>query len=268
MLCLQGELHSGLNPDEDMIRQLVNPFYRKALHHVALLCSLLLAACGQAGQENITPTWTLVPSSTPTIEATATPMLTPTTPVSEATAEPTVLVEITPLAGSADPPPLDINLPQGWRRGYDSYGLIDVDDLRFIPVAVYQGPVTGGTGIIVLLWGFPSLVQGNPLLEASATPDIWVDALRLFRLAIVEAGCNPGTDLQRSYRVGGRAATGTQFAVIDCPESPDTRGWFAGLREGNLNFVFYVYTDPIAAMDSAQAELQAILDSVVFRVPG
>ncbi|MEO8395709.1 MAG: hypothetical protein ABI700_22130, partial [Chloroflexota bacterium] len=67
---------------------------------------------------------------------------------------------------------------------------------------------------------------------------------------------------------GGLQAIGTQFAAVKCPQLPDTRGWFAGLRQFEINFVFYVYTDPIAAMDgSAPNELQAILDTVQFVMP-
>ena len=223
---------------------------------------LLLAACAPAAEPTLTP----VPTSTATPEPTIAPTL-PPTETSAVPSETPIVLEITPLAGSADPPPLDITLPTGWRRGYDILALPDIDTIRAVPLAVYQGPVTGGTGTIVLLWGFPNLVAGNPLAPDSASPDIWVDALRLFRLALVDQGCNPGTDLQRSYRVGNLSATGTQFAIVECPQSPDTRGWFAGLRVNDLNFVFYVYVEPITIMETAQTELQAILDSVIFRLP-
>ena len=97
---------------------------------------------------------------------------------------------------------------------------------------------------------------------------MWTDGTRLLRLAIVETGCNVGTDLRRNYSVGGLQATGTQFAAVNCPQLPDTRGWFAGLRQFDVNFVFYVYTDPIGAMDgNAPNELQAILDTVQFVMP-
>ena len=43
-------------------------------------------------------------------------------------------------------------------------------------------------------------------------------------------------------------------------------GMFVGVEEGGLNFVFYVYANPIDAMDSAESELQTILDSVTFHV--
>jgi hypothetical protein len=125
----------------------------------------------------------------------------------------------------------------------------------------------------VLLWGFPSLVPTNALDPASAllgtapAPDLFADGLRLLRLAVIEPACNIGTDLRRDYRVGGLAAVGTQFAAVDCPQEADTRGWFAGVQSGGLNFIFYVYADPITAMDMGRDELQAILDTVVFRVP-
>ena len=169
------------------------------------------------------------------------------------------------------PPPLIIGLPEGWEAGYDNLVLQDVDGIRTIPFAVYQGPVTGGTGSIVLLWGFPNLMLSDGL-PSTISPDmlqegLWLDGLRLLRLAIVENGCNVGTDLQREYNVGGLTATGTQFAAVDCPELPDTRGWFAGLRQHELNYVFYVYTDPIEAMDAAESELQAILNTVLFTLP-
>ncbi len=227
---------------------------------------ILLAACAQAQP---TPTLTPVPSSTPTDEPIP---VTATAPAPEITAEATeepIVLGVTPLAGSADPPPLDITLPDGWESGYDTFALFDIDALRAIPLAVYQGPVSGGTGTIILMWGFPSLINANPFATTETpdnAPEIYIDGLRLFRLAMVDAGCNPGTDEQRSYRLGNKAAFGTQFAIVDCPESPDTRGWFAGVQEGGLNFVFFVYAEPIEIMDSVQNDLQAILDTVVFRV--
>ncbi len=191
-----------------------------------------------------------------------------------ATAEPTPLVlEIDPLAGDQIPPPFTIDLPAGWRFGYNAIVLQDLDALRVIPLAIYTGPVTGGTGTIVLLWGFPNVL---PATGAAATDEsvpvnanLFTDGLRLLRLAVVEPTCNIGTDLRRDYSVGGLAASGTQFAAVDCPSGlPDTRGWFAGLQQFSLNFVFYAYAEPISAMDGAAAgELQAILDTVRFELP-
>jgi protein-disulfide isomerase len=171
-----------------------------------------------------------------------------------------------PLTGDHVAPPLSIQLPADWKYGYDALVLKDIDGIRPIPFAIYQGPVTGGTGTIVLLWGFPNLVVGAPS-GGLAQPDVWTDGTRLLRLAVFEEGCNVGTDLRRNYSIGGLQAIGTQFAAVGCPQLNDTRGWFAGLRQFNVNFVFYAYTDPIAAMDAAQPQLQAILDTVQFIMP-
>lgn len=196
--------------------------------------------------------------------------LTPT-PIPEGTADPEITPEpealvISPLMGEQVPPPIEIDLPPGWRFGYDVLVLQDIDAIRNIPLAVYTGPVTGGTGTIVLLWGFPNLVVGNPVLT-EVEPDLWLDGTRLLRLAIVEEGCNVGTDLRTEYNVGGLNALGTQFAAVDCPELPDTRGWFAGLRQFNLNFMFYVFAEPIDVVDSAAPELTAILENIRFVTP-
>lgn len=182
--------------------------------------------------------------------------------------EPPQVVTLEPLLGESLEPPLTLSLPAGWRYGYDALVMNDVDvAMRTIPVAVYTGPVTGGTGTIVLLWGFPNLVALSPLQTQTLEPDLWSDGLRLLRLTVIEQGCNIGTDLRTEYTIGGRAATGTQFSAVDCPDLPDTRGWFAGLQENGINFIFYVFTDPIDAMNTAEPELQAILDTVEFRVP-
>ncbi|MBK9746675.1 MAG: thioredoxin domain-containing protein [Chloroflexi bacterium] len=173
------------------------------------------------------------------------------------------------LAQEGAPPPLELDLPAGWGRAYSTVVLTDIDAVRNIPFALYQGPVTGGTGSIIVLWAFPNLLPaGNPFAQETAVaPDLYLDGTRLLRLAVVEERCNIGTDLRREYSIGGLAAVGTSFAAVDCPGQPDTRGWLAGLQQFNLNFLFYVYTDPIEAMDAAQSELQAILDTVRFVLP-
>lgn len=190
--------------------------------------------------------------------------LTPNSPdaTAGATAEPVVTIE--PLLDGAIQPPITLDLPDGWQTGYATLLLEDFDGPRGVPVAIYSGPVTGGVGTIVLLWGFPNIVSpraGNEPLQT----DLYLDGLRLLRMAVLEADCNIGTDLRRDDSVGGLAAVGSTFAAVDCPELPDARGWFAGLRQDGLNYVFYTYTEPIAAMDGpAEAELRALLDSVAF----
>jgi hypothetical protein len=198
------------------------------------------------------------------ISATDTPIAN-ATPDELATAP--VAVTLPPLQNQPIPPPITISLPAGWRSANDTLVLNDVDGVRSVPFSIYTGSVTGGVGTIVLLWGFPNLVAGNPFDAASAQPDLFADGLRLLRLAIVEQGCNVGTDLQRGYSIGGLSATGTQFSAVTCPGLPDTRGWFAGLQFNGINYVFYVYSDPIESIDGARAELQAILETVRFVTP-
>jgi hypothetical protein len=272
----------------------------KLIPHTSYLVTFLflLAACGQNAAPTATPS--LVPSLTAsatqdalaaavagtlTAMATAGPTatditLTPT-PQPETTATLPV-VTLQALAGEGVPPPLDITLPTGWNSGYDVHVLQDVDgDIRGFPFAIYQGPVTGGTGTIVLYWGFPNInMVGSDAIvgEMSGTPvtaDIWSDGLRLLNLAVLEQGCTVGTDLRRTYRIGLLPAVGTQFSAVDCPELPDTRGWFAGVQEKGLNFVFYAFAEGEQVMDNqnldafnaARDQLQIILDTVRFNVP-
>jgi hypothetical protein len=194
------------------------------------------------------------------INATDTPSLTSTV---DPLATAPVVLTLDPLLGESFPPPLTLDLPDGWAQGDDTLLLDDVAGVRAIPFTLYTGPVEGGTGNIVLLWRFPN-VSLNPLATTPEAPDLYADGLRLLRLAIVEPGCNVGTDIRREYPIGGMTAIGTGFSAVDCPQLPDTRGWFAGLRWNNINYIFYMYTDPIEAMDMARDDLQAILDSMRF----
>lgn len=253
-----------------------------------LITAAILTACAPPAP-SATPFPTLVPSlpASPTagIDATLT-ALAPTTAAMQQQALtpppipsplPVTVMPVDPVLGRPVPVPMDITLPQDWtERMNDTLLLQDLSNeqaLRGIPFVGYGGPITGGEGRIVLLWGFPSLVPANAIDPASAllgtapAPDLFADGLRLLRLAVIDPACNIGTDLRREYSVGGLNAVGTQFAAVDCPQEPDTRGWFAGLQAGGLNFIFYLYAEPITAMDTGRADLQAILDTVVFRVP-
>jgi hypothetical protein len=226
----------------------------------------LIGSCSPQAAPTLTPVPTSTATPVPTLQDVIIETNTP-----EATEEPPIEIEFDLLAGEGLPPPFDIALPAGWQHGYDMLAVPDVDGIiRAVHLTVYRGPVTNGEGTIIVLWGFPNLIGGgNPFQlpgTPTPTPNLWSDGLRLFRTALVDRGCNSGTDLQRNYTVGDRAGSGTQFAIIDCPESDDTRGWFVGLQEQGLNFVFYLYAEPITVMESAEVELQAILDSVQFHV--
>ena len=180
----------------------------------------------------------------------------------EATGEVAVTVE--PLLSGALQPPVILDLNEDWRVGYATMLIEDFDGPRGLPVAVFSGPVEGGTGTIVLLWGFPNVVSPDPGDQPLQT-DLYLDGLRLLRQVVLEAGCNIGTDLRRDDIIGGMAAIGSTFAAVDCPELPDTRGWFAGLRQYGLNYMFYAYTDPIEAMDGPAADqLRTVLETVQF----
>ena len=125
-----------------------------------------------------------------------------------------------PLAHDPLPPPLTIDLPQGWTYAYDAIVLQDIDGIRPIPFALYSGPVTGGTGDIVLLWGFPNLVaataSGGRLSRTCGRT-----RTRLLRLAIFEAGLQHrhgfAAQLQRRRLAGDRDAVRGGELSAACP---------------------------------------------------
>jgi len=248
------------------------------MRRVSLLFVVLLISACSATNEALptlaptlplpTATPTLVPSNTATLTPQATATLTATsnrpTPIPSETP---VLVD--PLLSVSIAPPISIDLPEGWQFGYDTFLFQDIDgNPDTVPFALYQGPVTGGTGTIILAWGFDSVTTGNQFSEEFGQRNIWLDGLRILRTVILDGRCNIGNAPQRDYTVGNRPATGNTINVTDCPdEQPNTRGWFAALIEGGVNFAFYVLIDPLPpAGHPAEDELQAVLDSVEFNV--
>jgi hypothetical protein len=165
-------------------------------------------------------------------------------------------------------PPFSIALPDGWGSHFDTALLPELGELVPIPLALYQGPVSGGTGTIVVLWDFRSVTTANPFDAAYGQINLWVDGLRYLRLLVVEMSCNVGTDLQTDFTIGNRVGTGTYWQAVDCPEGlPDTRGWFTGVQVEEVGFLFYILTDPLEAMDGeADVELQRILDTISFNI--
>lgn len=233
-----------------------------------LLCVVTLIGC-QPPAASLTSVSSLDPTPVPTLQPSVPPeypvIITATDlPPELATEE--VGIDFEAVSAEGYPPPVTVPLPSGWRFLNNTLTLADVDGMvRLIPYSLYTGPVTGGTGYIIMLWGYPALSSDLP--DANPRDLLYADGLRLLRLAVLEPQCNIGTDTQRNYRIGLYPAVGTQFAAVDCPELPDTRGWFASMSESTLNFAFYVYTDPITAMDGiAEDELQAILDGVRFNI--
>ncbi|MDQ7025834.1 MAG: hypothetical protein Q9P01_21700 [Anaerolineae bacterium] len=208
-----------------------------------------------SAQDNPTP----VPTSTSTP---APEIATDTANQADITSTPLV---ISPLLDLPIQAPITIDLPDDWGFAYNVFVYADLDGrIETVPFAYYEGPVTNGTGTIILLWGFDSVV--NPFEGQGMSP--WLDGLRLLRLVIMDNECNIGTAPERDYSVGEIAATGTQFSAVDCPEGiPDTRGWFAAAFVDNVNFAFYMYIDPLQpAGTPAEFDLQQILDTIEFRV--
>jgi len=235
---------------------------------ILLILTVILAACGGDGAESaveVGPTLTPVPSSTNTLTAMPTNTLMPT--ITFTPSRTPVPMELIPAEG--DVPPITIDLPEDWRTQYYALPIQDVDgSLRPLQIAAYDGPVTGGTGFIVLIWGFPN-VNVMDSLTNTRRETLWLDGLRFWRLQINEIDCNIGSDLQRDFMVGGLPAVGTFISAINCPNDPDTAGWFAGLESEGMNFLFYAFTDPREAIEvdgAAPAELQGLLNTVQFRV--
>lgn len=239
-----------------------------------MFLAIALAACG--GESDASPpsptsvpptllptlTWTPLPTN-PTVPLEPTEIQGPT-PTPEPTAQ--ILVDLA--EGQEIDPPVRIALPEGWQQ-YNRVQLYkDLDgNLRLVPATIYVGPVTSGTGYIVLLWAFENVVTYNPVTGAPGELNLHADGLRLLRFVVLEPGCVVGTDVEREFEVGGLPATGTFFSAIGCEETVDTRGWFAVLQQDNVNFAFYVYTEPLEAMNGiAMAELERILDTVTFHV--
>jgi hypothetical protein len=172
--------------------------------------------------------------------------------------------------------PIRIEIPTTWQAGSAAIPMAEgggVPELGgMLPFSVYTGPVTGGTGYIVLVWGFRNITTANPGQEAGAQLFLRGDAIRLLNLAVLDPDCNIGIDVDREFVVGTIRAIGAYWASEGCPALPDgtpglpdARGWFAITRQNDINFSFYVYTEPPDALNgAAQTELQTIMESVVF----
>lgn len=248
---------------------------------VCLIGLMTLAACGGtvAPTETPPPTNTLTPVPTDTLTPTPefvrfiTETFAPPTPL------PTGVSIIDPVIETDLVAPLHIDLPEGWLMANAAIQMPDGGTaLGILPFTIYRGPVTGGTADIMVIWGFRNVTTALPFQESGAQIDLRADGLRLLNLAVLDPGCNIGIDVNREFKIGNGFGAGAFFAAQDCPTLPDgtpaladTKGWFVVTQQSDavtgidLNFAFYVYTDPPAAMDGAAlSELQAIMDTVVF----
>jgi hypothetical protein len=221
---------------------------------------LLSTALTQAQQTTPSPQPPATdPGPTPTIHAPEATLI--------ATLDPELLdtIEVEPVVITDMAAPIHIELPEGWLLGHAALPLQSSEEgaIAIIPFSVYAGPVTGGTGYIIVLWAFPNIAPVAPVMQGTPQINLWADGLRLLYLAVMEEGCEIGRDTERPFPVGDYEAMGAYFAAVNCPELPDTQGWFAGLQEEGLNFMFYAYVEPRGAIEGpARRELQAILNTV------
>jgi hypothetical protein len=164
-------------------------------------------------------------------------------------------------------PPMTLDLPEDWMSGNGTAVIQDIFGLQLLPFTIYTGPVTGGEGFIVLIWGYETTgFFDSETGETTLNP--YTDALRLLHFALIGPDCVPGVDVERDFEVGEFVARGSNFAAYRCTETQDTRGWFVGLQVETVNMSIYAYTEPIEAMDGrAPQELQAILDTAEFDIP-
>jgi hypothetical protein len=233
-----------------------------------------LAACSPAPAPEPTfaasPTsdLTAVATSTPTTEPTVGPSIEPPTATASFTPLPTddrIPVTLNPTVLTDLEAPIRIAIPDDWQVASDALLLPASQGVRAVPFSLYQGPVPGGTGTILLLWGFENVVPAAPTGSPLAPINLFADGLRMLLFTVVEAECNFAYDEERIFSVGGLDGPGTYFAADDCPDNlPSVRGWFSAISQNGLNFAFYAYTEPMEALEGATGDLQAILDSVVF----
>ncbi|MHB8625314.1 MAG: hypothetical protein ACYDBJ_01730 [Aggregatilineales bacterium] len=250
----------------------------------AFLFGLLLSACSVPAMPTASPIPTVLPTVTsavptatdiPTLLPTDTPNLTPSATsalVSAASLMPNTTPSAKPFVPQpGDPPPLTIQLPSGWHATFTQVPVSDQLSQALVNVAAYAGPVgDGGTGFIYILWNYPSLVPVNPGALPTSAADLvnqqlLSDGLRLLRGTVLDASCTFGNYGHTDFTVGGQAAVGQLFQAAACQDnSPDVAGWYAGLRQAGKNLLFYAYIQPVSAYNNGRADVQRILDSVIF----
>jgi len=169
------------------------------------------------------------------------------------------------------PPPLTMQLPAGWHATYTEVPVMDQLSQALVNVAAYAGPVSdGGTGFIYILWNYPSLVPVDPNALPTSVADLvnqqlLSDGLRLLDGTVLDASCTFGNYGHTTFTVGGQPAVGQLFQAAACQDNnSDVAGWYAGVRQAGTNLLFYAYVQPVSAYNNGRADVQHILDSVVF----
>jgi hypothetical protein len=232
-----------------------------------------------APSQPITPS-PISPTAIPTLDPAASPTspLLALTPVVGLTPLPTI-PPVIPIAA----PPLLIQPPRDWRFGYFETPSGDLTVRGNVSVAVYTGPIRGGTATIVILWNYPSIQPPtslgqpnqptrtplpNPLGLDAMQLQLHRDGLRLLKGTVLDITCNIGNyGLRTDLTVGKLPAIGENFAASQCQSDTDVIGWFAGLRQHGKDYLFYVYVEPLAAFNDLAWDVQGILDTVQFVAP-
>ena len=150
-----------------------------------------------------------------------------------------------------------------------------------VNLALYSGPVKNGTGTIIVLWNYPSLGPPPTLTGPgpSATPApgvtpldyqselLWSDGLRMLQGTVLDITCNVGHYNEQTFSIGGKPGIGAYYNASQCPGTPDTAGWFAGVNQFGVSYLFYVYIDPIDAYNDGRGDIQKMLDAIQFLQP-
>ncbi len=159
------------------------------------------------------------------------------------------------------PPPLTITLPEGWRTLDMVVPFRALDgSLRDLPLTIYFGPLDKDVyGLIYLYWGFPNTVDW-----ASGEYNLWADGVQILRGSLIGQACNLGLYDQQTFTVGGVEGVGANYQSSNCPDEPNSAGWFVVVRVAGGTFAFYTAVDPWEALPAYRDALQAILDTVQF----
>jgi hypothetical protein len=203
------------------------------------------------------------PSATSDLASTA--LAAPTATDFPEYASPTALPTPTGEIKLGVPPPLEMDLPEGW-KSLDV--LVPINSIYIqgdLPVSIYEGELGDGVkGTIWIVWGFPNVTS------PSGEINLYGDGVQLLRSFIFDpTTCNIGLGSQpgekpSQYVIGGREAVGTTYAAVDCVGSPDIAGFFAVLQVGGGNFAFFVGVEPVEAVAEGLPLVQTMLDSVRF----
>jgi hypothetical protein len=229
---------------------------------------------------SLTPSPAISATPTPTLDPAASPTspLLALTPIVGMTPLPTLPPAI-PIPG----PPLLIQPPSDWRYGFFQTSSGDLTIRGTVNVAVYTGQVRSGTITIIILWNYPSIFapggRGQPN-QPTATPlpnplglgawqlQLHRDGLRLLKGTVLDITCNIGNyGLRTDLTVGKLPAIGESFNASQCQSDTDVIGWFAGLRQHDKDYLFYVYIEPVSAFNDIALDAQAVLDTVQFVPP-